>query len=49
MLSAKIEDMRNYAELIEAVMSKNHYAVFGSETKVKEAADLFDAITPALR
>ena len=48
-LSAKIEDMRNYAELIEAVMSKNHYAVFGSETKVKEAADLFDAITPALR
>ena len=48
-LSAKIEDMRNYAELIEAVMSKNHYAVFGSESKVKEAADLFDAITPALR
>ena len=48
-LSAKIEDMRNYAELIEAVMSKNHYAVFGSESKVKEAADLFDAITPAIR
>ncbi|MEN6444792.1 MAG: insulinase family protein [Candidatus Cloacimonas sp.] len=49
LLSTKIEDIRHYAELIEAVMSKNHYAVFGSETKVKEAADLFDAIIPAIK
>jgi len=48
-LSAKLDDIRNYSELVEAVMDKNHYAVFGSETKVKEAADLFDAITPALK
>ncbi|HNZ33258.1 MAG TPA: insulinase family protein [Candidatus Cloacimonas sp.] len=48
-LSAKKEDIRNYADLVEAVMLRNHYAVFGSETKVKEAADIFDAIIPALK
>jgi Zn-dependent M16 (insulinase) family peptidase len=47
-LSTKIEDIRAYADMVEAIMSKDHYAVFGSESKVKEASDLFDTITPVI-
>ncbi|MDD4308978.1 MAG: peptidase M16, partial [Candidatus Cloacimonetes bacterium] len=45
-LATHVEDIRNYADMVEAIMSNNHYAVFGSEAKVQEAADLFDAVTP---
>ncbi|MDY0151584.1 MAG: insulinase family protein [Candidatus Cloacimonas sp.] len=48
-LSTKVEDIRAYADLVEAIMNKNHYAVFGSEAKVKEAAELFNAITPLIK
>ena len=48
-LSTKIEDIRSYADMVETLMAENHYAVFGSESKVKEAADLFDAVIPALK
>ena len=45
-LSTKVEDIRHYAEMIEDIMTKNHYCVFGNETKVKEAEDLFHRLTP---
>lgn len=48
-LSTKVEDIRGYADMVESLMSKNHYAVFGSESKVKEAAELFDEVIPALK
>ncbi len=48
-LSTKVEDIRGYADMVEALMSKNHYAVVGSESKVKEAAELFDEVNPALK
>ncbi|MDD2228911.1 MAG: insulinase family protein [Candidatus Cloacimonetes bacterium] len=48
-LSTKVEDIRGYADMVEAIMNKNHYAVFGSEAKVAEAAELFDAITPLFK
>jgi len=48
-LSTKVEDIRHYADMVEALMTKNHYAVFGSEAKVKEAAELFDEVVPALK
>ncbi|MDP2174208.1 MAG: insulinase family protein [Candidatus Cloacimonadaceae bacterium] len=45
-LSTKIEDIRAYADMIEAIMTKHHCCVFGNEAIVKEAAELFDVLTP---
>lgn len=44
-LSTRVEDIRGFAEMIEALMSKNHYAVFGNEQKIMDNKDLFDQIT----
>ena len=43
--STRVEDIRGFAEMIEALMSKNHYAVFGNEQKIMDNKDLFDQIT----
>ncbi len=48
-LATKVEDIRAYADMVEAIMSKNHYAVFGSEAKIKEAEKRFHAITPVTK
>jgi len=48
-LSTKMEDIRAYADMVEAIMTKNHYCVFGSQSKIKEAAELFHAVNPALK
>lgn len=48
-LSTKLEDIVAYADMIEALMSKNHYCVVGNEAKIKSAAKLFDRITPVFR
>jgi Zn-dependent M16 (insulinase) family peptidase len=48
-LSTKLEDIHFYADMLEAIMTKDHYCAFGSESKVKEAAELFDAMVPALK
>ncbi|HPM04217.1 MAG TPA: insulinase family protein [Candidatus Cloacimonas sp.] len=48
-LSTKLEDIHFYADMLEAILTKDHYCAFGSESKVKEAAELFDALEPALR
>ncbi len=48
-LATKVEDIRAYADIVEAIMSKDHYAVFGSEEKIKEAAELFDEVNPAFK
>lgn len=45
-LSTRLEDIHGYAEMIEAIMTKNHYCVFGNEVKVREAENLFDRLTP---
>lgn len=45
-LSTKLDDLRVYADMIEAIMNKNHFAVFGNEEKIKAEADIFDIITP---
>ncbi|MCK9557197.1 MAG: insulinase family protein [Candidatus Cloacimonadaceae bacterium] len=48
-LSTNLEDLRQYADLIQAILDKNHYAVMGNEAKIKDAADLFDMITPLFK
>jgi hypothetical protein len=48
-LSTKVEDIHSYADMVEAIMTKDHYAVFGSEAKVKESAGLFDGLTPLFK
>jgi presequence protease len=45
-LSTKIEDIRSHAKMIEEIMSKNHFCVFGNEVRLREAEDLFDKLTP---
>ncbi|MBW6514439.1 MAG: insulinase family protein [Candidatus Syntrophosphaera sp.] len=45
-LSTRIEDIRAYADMIEAIMSNNHFCVFGNEARIREAGDLFDRLTP---
>ncbi len=44
MLSTTVEDVRNLASLIDSVMQQNRYCVFGSEGKIKENLDLFQAV-----
>lgn len=48
-LSAKLEDMAAYADMIEAIMIKNHYCVFGNEAKIRAAEKLFDTVTPVFK
>ena len=43
-LSTTAEDIRNFAEVLEAVIKQNLHCVVGSETKVNENRDLFDRI-----
>ena len=45
-LSTRIEDIRAYADMVEAIMTRNHYCVFGNEVRLKEAETLFDRLTP---
>ncbi|MDD4231163.1 MAG: insulinase family protein [Candidatus Cloacimonetes bacterium] len=45
-LSTTLQDLRQYADMVQAIMDKNHYAVMGNEAKIKESADIFDIITP---
>jgi len=45
-LSTKVEDIRAFADLVEATIARNHYCVFGNEAKLKEAEKLFDRLTP---
>lgn len=49
LLSTQLEDLRIYAEMIQAIMDKNHYAIMGNEANIKAAAELFDLITPVFR
>jgi len=49
MLSTKLEDLREYADMIQAILDKNHYAIFGNEANIRAAADLFDLITPVFK
>ncbi|HRZ94205.1 MAG TPA: peptidase M16, partial [Candidatus Paceibacterota bacterium] len=45
-LATKVEDIRAFADLVEAIMTRNHYCVFGNEVKLREAEKLFDRLTP---
>jgi Zn-dependent M16 (insulinase) family peptidase len=47
-LSTRLEDIHQYADMIEEVMSMNHYCVVGNEAKLKAASELFDKLTPLL-
>ena len=48
-LATRIEDIHAYADMVEAMMNKNHFCVFGNESKVQASAHLFDAITPLIQ
>jgi presequence protease len=48
-LSTKLEDLRVYADMIQAILDKNHYAILGNEANIRAAADLFDVITPVFK
>ncbi len=48
-LSTNLQDLRQYADMVQAIMNKNHYAVMGNEAKIKESADAFDIITPIFK
>jgi Zn-dependent M16 (insulinase) family peptidase len=45
-LSTKLEDIRAYAGMVEDIIVKNHFCVFGNEAKLKEEENLFDRLTP---
>jgi len=47
-LSSTIEDIRGFAELVEAVINQNQIAAFGVESKLKQHSNLFDIMTPAI-
>jgi len=48
-LSTTTADIRAYADMIQAIMSKNHYCVVGNENLIRDNAALFDEITPLFR
>ncbi|MGH4123958.1 MAG: insulinase family protein [Clostridium sp.] len=43
-LSTTQEDIKNFADVLEAVIKQNLYSVVGSESKINENSDLFDKI-----
>lgn len=45
-LAAEDKDIRELAEYVSAFMSDDALCVIGSETKIKEASDCFDAVEP---
>ena len=45
-LSTRVEDIRAFADMVEAVMQQEHFCVFGNEAKLKESQELFDRLTP---
>lgn len=40
-IKTTIEDIRNYAPLVESVMKQNHICVLGNEKKIKDNKDIF--------
>jgi presequence protease len=44
MLTTTVEDIRNYADLLEKVLKQNYHCVIGGEEKIKENKGLFDSI-----
>lgn len=48
-LATNLQDLRQYAEMVQAIMDKNHFAVLGNETRIKEEAELFDVVTPIFK
>ncbi|MCB5286446.1 MAG: insulinase family protein [Candidatus Cloacimonetes bacterium] len=48
-LATKLEDLRVYADMIQAIMEQNQYAVLGNEANIRAAAELFDEITPVFK
>ncbi|MDD2332613.1 MAG: peptidase M16, partial [Candidatus Cloacimonetes bacterium] len=45
-LSTKLEDLAAYADMLDAIMTKNHYCAVGNEHQIKASAELFDNLTP---
>ncbi|MDX9976871.1 MAG: insulinase family protein [Candidatus Cloacimonadales bacterium] len=43
-LATQLEDIKNLAPVLNDVMNKNRYCVFGSEGKIKENLDLFQTV-----
>ncbi|HOH47341.1 MAG TPA: insulinase family protein, partial [Candidatus Cloacimonadota bacterium] len=48
-LDTKPEDIRSFAPMIESLMEKNHFAVYGSEQKITENKAIFDIVTPVFK
>ncbi len=48
-LATRVEDIRSYADLIDSVLAKKHFCVFGNESKVKENDQLFTRLTPVFK
>jgi hypothetical protein len=47
-LGTKIEDIRAFADLVDAVMKQHQIAVFGTESKLRENSQLFDSLVPVI-
>ncbi len=47
-LSTTVQDIRGFAGLVEEVIGKQQYAVFGTESKIREHAGLFDSVVPVI-
>ena len=48
-LDTKPEDLRAYADMVQALMESNHYAVFGAEDRIQENQELFDVVTKVFK
>jgi Zn-dependent M16 (insulinase) family peptidase len=46
-LSTTVQDIRALAPLIREIIQQNYYCVFGNESKIQEAEDIFSRIVPA--
>ncbi len=43
-LSATSSDIRDQADLVQAVLDENAFCVVGNEDRIKEASDMFDTV-----
>lgn len=48
-LSTTLDDVKAYSKLLQDVIAKNNYCVYGSEEKIEENKDLFDGLIKLVR
>lgn len=48
-LSTKIEDIKNYGDMLSKIMAQKDFCVFGNKTKINDNKEVFDSISDVIK